>query len=91
MKCPACNKKMTKKALSEDFQGIAQVHQCPKCRAVFGTCYLGESYEIVKPYFSYVADMATAIYYDLTCLGSNGIERRHGWFDPTSKLILQTG
>ena len=91
MKCPACNKKMTKKALNEPYQGKLRVHQCPKCQAVFGTCYLGESYEIVKSYFSTVKSMDNALYYDFECLGSKGIERRHGWFDSTSGLILQTG
>jgi hypothetical protein len=31
------------------------------------------------------------VYYDLTCLGSTGLTRRHGWYNPVTKLITQVG
>ena len=93
--CPNCNKKLSQKALNTpytvDNRFIHGVYQCPKCTAVFGTCYKGESYSIVKPWMSDRTDMNNAQYYDLTILGSDGITRRHGWFDPNTRLILQVG
>ena len=56
--------------------------------------YLGDSYSIVKPYFAPNANeipTEQTRYYDLTTLGSQGIGRRHGWFDPQSRYIVQTG
>lgn len=83
--CPLCNK-------SRSTQVIVGVYRCNSCEAIFGQCYLGESYSLVKPYFSKAEIPAEATrYYDLTCLGSKGIERRHGWYDPASKLIVQVG
>jgi hypothetical protein len=89
IQCPACNS--TRIALGKV---RISVHECRKCGAVFGDCYKGDSYTIVLPYFhtdpASVAPEA-ARYYDLTVLGSAGIERRHGWFDPDTKRILQVG
>lgn len=52
--------------------------------------YLGESYEIVLPQWD-SEKSPVEIPYDLVVLGSNGIERRHGWFNPATKRITQTG
>lgn len=93
--CPGCGKKLTIKTLNTNYpvngRNIIGVHECPKCKAVFGTCYLGESYSIVKPWMSDRPDMDGARYYDFTVLTGNGIDRRHGWFDPDTRLILQVG
>ena len=85
-KCRACSNSQRNKQI-----GI-HVYWCGKCGAVFGTCYLGESYEFVRPYFSKKDVPPDRIrYYDFTTLGSVGIDRRHGWFDPKTKLIIQIG
>jgi len=84
--CPACNgKRETKTA-------VAGVATCNGCGAIHGTCYKGDSYSLVLPQFTTdpAADERVR-YYDLTVLGSKGIERRHGWYDPQTKLITQTG
>ena len=72
--------------------GATGVYECAKCGAIFGTCYKGESYGLVKPFFA-AQDPAPgeARYFDFTTLGSDGIGRRHGWFDPATKLITQVG
>jgi ribosomal protein L37AE/L43A len=83
--CPACSEK---KALPLN----GQIYRCTKCDAIYGQCYLGDSYSYVLPQMTaedVPADRTR--YYDFTCVGSNGITRRHGWYDPQSKLITQVG
>lgn len=68
------------------------VYVCAKCSAVFGTCYLGDSYALVTPYLSNVlVRPEDQRYFDFTTLGSAGVGRRHGWFDPITKLMTQVG
>lgn len=85
--CPACGGKRTK----ADPERI-QIRHCTRCEAIFGTCYLGDSYSLVLPYW---ADKEVAPeklrYYDFTTLGSEGIGRRHGWYDPETRLTHQIG
>lgn len=85
MNCPACDSTRTKAMKG-------QIRTCTKCGAIFGTCYLGESYEFVLPYLTDAdPEMTRSKYFDFTTLGSNGLGRRHGWFDPDSKRITQVG
>ncbi|MCG3207214.1 MAG: hypothetical protein FOGNACKC_00814 [Anaerolineae bacterium] len=97
VECPGCGKKMTNKAYNEpvktpDGRTVIGAHECPHCRALFGEMYKGESYSLVKPWLT-GADVPPDKwrYYDFQVLGSNGVERRHGWFDPETRLILQVG
>lgn len=88
MACPACNSLKNK---TRDDLGV-QIYECKECGAIHGTCYLGESYGIVKPYMT--ADKNAderARYFDFITLGSAGVGRRHGWFDPQTRLITQVG
>jgi hypothetical protein len=68
------------------------VYRCSGCGGLVGRCYLGESYGLVSPRWaeSVVPEEQTR-YYDLTCLGSKGIERRHGWYDSATRRIVQVG
>lgn len=84
MSCPCCN---SHKSIPESNHGI---QSCCKCGAVFGQCYLGESYNIVFPYW-HKGNPIDVRYFDLVCLGSQGIVRRHGWYDPVSRRVLQVG
>ncbi len=86
MKCPACNSK----SLTEI--KTASVYTCDDCGAIFGQVYLGDSYGYVKPMMTgedVPADKTR--YFDFTCIGSNGVTRRHGWYDPSTKKIVQVG
>lgn len=86
MNCPACNSTKIKVTVN------SQIHSCKTCGAIFGTTYLGESYGLVLPYMAKDQVAPEKLrYYDLTCLGSEGITRRHGWFDPETRLIHQVG
>jgi hypothetical protein len=68
------------------------VYECAGCGGLHGTCYLGESYNLVLPRMSPRTDMDGARYFDFETLGAGcKIDRRHGWFDPETKLILQVG
>ena len=84
--CPACGGRRFK---ATDHWSIKT---CTRCNAIFGKCYLGESYGIVLPYLT-DEDVPTerTRYYDFDCIGSKGLTRRHGWFDPATKLITQVG
>jgi ribosomal protein L37AE/L43A len=73
------------------------VYTCERCGCLHGRLYLGESYTLVQPYFEAEAVAAAAIAagetrpYDLDCLGSGGLTRRHGWYNPATRRITQTG
>ena len=91
-KCPHCNKRITVKALNTPYQGVRGVYECPTCGAILGSCYKGDSYGIVKPFMVNVEPPAERVrYYDLRVLGSDGISRRHGFFDTVTGLIVQIG
>ena len=90
LQCPACNS--TDILQNQEVYDVAGMKVCQQCDAVFGSCYLGDSYRIVKPYFTSVEPAhEDTRYYDLECLGSTGVERRHGWLDKTNNMIVQTG
>jgi len=84
MRCPACNSNRRKNT------EIFGVYECRKCDAIYGECYLGDSYSLVLPYWHTGPD-GDIRYYDLTCLGSEGVTRRHGWFNTKTRRIVQTG
>lgn len=87
--CPGCGGRPGK---ATEVDGV--VH-CQRCGGIFGYCYLGASYRLVREEWVDAEDLAEAgkraIYFDLDCLGSRGIVRRHGWFDPVTRRITQTG
>jgi hypothetical protein len=87
--CPCCLSKRRKER--KDLQGT--IYQCSECEALYGRCYLGDSYGIVKPEWADNQNLPAhrIKYFDLTCLGSEGLTRRHGWFDPETRKIVQIG
>lgn len=82
--CPACGRKRGVREID------TSIYECPKCHAIFGKCYLGESYKYVLPYFTKEEPKETR-YFDFLCLSSKGIIRRHGWFDVATRRIVQVG
>jgi len=85
MNCPACSSQKYQKT------DIAGVRKCSNCGAVYGSCYKGESYAIVLPFFSKDPNPRAQVYFDLIVLGSDGLERRHGWYNPADQRITQVG
>ena len=88
MNCPACSAPESDSTTTE-VRGIVVCGGCG-ARYTVERVYLGDSYRIVKPQW---ADRCSsrAVYFDFDVLGSGGVGRRHGWFDPTTGLITQTG
>jgi hypothetical protein len=84
MTCPACSHRRYRAT------AVIGVYECRKCLAIYGQCYKGDSYQFVLPYWHEGAS-ADQRYYDLTLVGSAGIERQHGWFDAASRRITQVG
>jgi len=85
-KCPACGSKKRKATKLFD------VFVCGRCGALYGECWKGESYSFVLPHWETGKYYPHEVrYYDLTVLGSDGIERRHGWYLPRTKRIVQVG
>lgn len=84
--CPACNHK------GQEETEVVTVSRCTRCGAIYGTCYKGEAYGLVKPYMTTedVPDERLR-YFDFTMLGSDGVTRRHGWYDIKTRLVVQTG
>jgi len=87
MPCPQCSSNSVKPAPEK-----TTLYVCNACNAIFGECYLGDSYAIVLPFFvekNVPAEQTR--YFDFMCLGSEGLMRRHGWYDPQSRRLVQSG
>jgi|GEM_PF-1375476 len=85
--CPACSGKR-----HHPHPKHAQVFTCARCGALHGTCYKGDSYALVLPYWHEGEENPEDTrYFDLEVLGSAGVERRHGWYHTKTKRITQTG
>jgi hypothetical protein len=86
MTCPACSGKRLRDT------SVFGVQQCGRCETIFGQCYRGDSYTLVAPYMASEPVPADRLrFYDLTILGSDGVSRSHGWYDPSTKLVHQVG
>ena len=96
-RCPACSHTKSKPYEGRGAPRYSNcVVVCERCGAVYtegdSFMYLGESYGIVSP--SFTADPSAdsrARYFDFMTLGSGGKDRRHGWFDPETGLMTQSG
>ena len=86
--CPGCSG--TLKASDEH----AQASTCTACGGlvIVSGIYLGDSYAIVSPAFeSGPYDLDEQRYFDITCTGSEGITRRHGFYLPRTGRLTQVG
>jgi len=85
--CRACSNRRGNKETA-----TRGVYTCAKCGAIFGHCYLGDSYAFVSGFMTTRNVPAEEQrYFDFTVLGSTGIGRRHGWYEPASGLMTQIG
>jgi len=84
--CPSCNGKRRKAT------NVPGVFECRRCGALYGQCYRGDSYALVFPIMvPKPIPPERCRYFDLTVLGSDGVTRRHGWFDTETRRIVQVG
>jgi len=69
------------------------VIECAGCGGTITTrpIWLGETFRYVSNSWDPEGSFEGARYYDLTYLGSKGLGRRHGWYQPKTKGIVQTG
>jgi hypothetical protein len=86
--CPACNSRKLTPAPEHRALKV-----CGACNALFGgPLYLGDSYAVVQPFFATEpVNPKNERYFDFFALGSQGEQRRHGWYDVASKRIVQVG
>jgi len=94
MECAACGKKRrTRPYVGRNNHTVIGITECVKCGAVIGTCYRGDAWFIVdlRRLVEDAAEENTILcYFDLTLLGSSGIERVHGWMN-SSRQVVQFG
>ena len=90
VECRACSSRRIR--MNQTVRGVSHLYVCRACGAVFGSCYLGDSYAVAKPCLvkGDVPPEQTC-YFDLDCLGSEGITRRHGWIERTTGRLVQIG
>jgi hypothetical protein len=90
--CNHCGKELSGKALNKKIPNT-QLSKCNHCGCIVGRCYLGQSYEVLLPYFCSQEEEKAAkpCPYDFETLGSNGIQRHHGILDLNTKKIIQVG
>lgn len=86
--CPACCH-----AESTVYKGT--IRRCTACGAIFGETDADTSYSLVKPEWASEPNLPVSKwqYYDflITDPRTGEKHRRHGWADPVSRKILQTG
>lgn len=91
--CPACSHTKGRQVRLHG-RLLAQVFECAACGGLHGTCYKGDANDLVLPYFApgeLVNESERVRYFDLTTLGSAGVQRVHGWYDPATGYIVQVG
>jgi len=76
-----------------DPSGVLGLYTCGNCGGLVGRCSLGSFYSIVRPRWCKEPNVSRERwrYYDVSTLGSEGIQRHHGWYDRETGCILQTG
>lgn len=86
--CPACSCERGHRLVR-----FPRVFSCGSCEGLVGDAgYLGDSYGLVSPHWAPAdVDSGRTRYFDLVALGSEGLVRRHGWFDPTTRRVTQVG
>ena len=91
--CSACSGRLisVEKDGTTPTKAATLLFKCSRCDGLHGQMYRGDSYALILPRWSPRSDMEGARYFDLTLLGSDGIERSHGYYDPKTKLMLQVG
>lgn len=84
-KCPGCNGKLV---AGKD---NALIRTCKSCGGLIGSCYRGELYGHVKVHLPMIATSDDMQYFDFDVLGSDGVQRVHGWMDRATKRVVQYG
>lgn len=86
--CPACS------STSSRSHFVPGVRVCEACSCIFTERAItrGDSFTIVLPSFDEAGcQVEDERPFDLTVVGSDGVERRHGWFNPATRRLTQVG
>lgn len=93
--CPACS---FQNSLPYRWNGREHpvVRKCQGCGGIFTQAdrhiNLGHSYELVANAWDTTEGDVEQVYFDFTTIGpGDKIDRRHGWFNPVTRKITQTG
>jgi hypothetical protein len=86
VECPACSSREARATLAD-----LSVYVCGRCGCLHGTTYLGSSYSFILPRMTSSVEGVAEFPYDLRTLGSAGVSRRHGFYQPSTKLVTQVG
>ena len=77
--CPACSHN-----LAFIVKGFTSIYRCARCEAIYGSCYLGDSYSLVLPWMVQQDPPAGRVrYFDFECLRTLAL--RH--FAPRLKAV----
>lgn len=89
-KCPGCSEPSS---TVTPIGNHGAVVRCASCGGIYTRwpIYLGDTYKYVSNDWDPKGSFDGAVYYDFIYLGSEGVGRRHGWFQPKTKGIVQTG
>lgn len=91
--CPACRHALSMDAVARPFQKVAGVFECDQCAAIFGKVLPGAGVYLVHEKWLADANEDTETrYFDLTTVSDGEVvSRRHGWYNPATRRIVQTG
>lgn len=88
MKCNACGGSL------KPLKNNAALSECRRCHGLHGTIYRGEAYHLVglgRPMLANATSEDALRYFDLTVLGSEGVDRIHGFYDARECRVVQYG
>lgn len=83
--CPACS--------AAEFKHRGKgAKECVKCHALYGVLHRDDAADLVYPTMAATPVPSEQLrYYDFRIISGSGPLRRHGWFDPATRLIHQVG
>jgi hypothetical protein len=84
--CPACSGR-----LHRDHEKVTGVSVCKRCGAVHGQCWKGNSPVLLVWDAPDACRPEEQVFFDLTLVGSAGVEHIHGWFNPATRKVTQVG
>lgn len=90
LKCSACSGSLKP---ATNVPGISGLSQCRRCGGLHGSIYAGVATSLIGYGLPMQAESGPdgARYFDLSILGSAGVSRMHGWYDPRTHRIVQEG
>ena len=86
--CPGCSNN-TGHSVSINGRFSNTLRECAGCGALLGRCYRGDSPVLMT--FSPEHNPEKTRHFDLDLLGSGGVRRVHGFYNPADMMVTQFG